>query len=81
MSYIDEQWPHHGARMVRIREAGLYDEYIDVYSRIYHERIPDPFAVGNMAEAVISDECKSEASAEVCHKHGLDQYEEEEEEE
>jgi hypothetical protein len=80
MTYIDEQWPHHEGRMVRIREAGLYDEYLDVYSRIYDERIPDPFEVGNMAEAVISDECKIGASSEVCHKHGLDQYEEEEEE-
>ena len=82
MSYIESvTWANHVARMARVVTAGLYDEYISVYSRIYDERIPDPFEVGNMAEAVISDECKVVASAEVCHKHGLDQYEEEEEEE
>lgn len=78
MGYTDEQWPHHCARMARIGDSGLYTEYTAVYSRIYDERIPNPFAVGNFAEAVISDECKIEASNEVCHMHDIDQYEDEE---
>jgi hypothetical protein len=78
MSYTDEQWPHHCMRMQRIREAGLYDDYSIAFLDEYDRRIPDPHAVGNDAEAVISDECRISASAEVCHRHGLDQYEEEE---
>lgn len=79
MGYVEDEWVHHSARMVRIRSAGLLDEYNSLFSKLYTERIPNPNEVGNYAECVISDEIAVEASGQVCYAHNFPQYDENDE--
>lgn len=62
------------ARLSRIEAAGLIDEYTTMYNQLYGELIPDPSAVGDMADAAVLDDCKAASAGNVCHRHGLGQY-------
>lgn len=74
--FIFENWPHHAARIDRITEAGLLDEFKEVLAEEKAERMPDPHEIGAMAHDVISDEAAIAASIDVCLRHGLSLWDE-----